>query len=466
MSVSVVAGPKKRKRTEAFASEALDLSEKDKAYFKLVKELFPLTTPFYPDGGDLYILRKVLSLGFQELPFARKDIRKGMIIAEIEGEAKIETDSIDQVVTRGEVPLFSFSSLSSAAKDISLTLVAKKIEGVAAKILHAEESYANVAFQVHRSGDSKFRVVLVAVKAIKEGEALLRNWGVSYPQSLHLGWPYLMPSAYKLDLKTGEVSAPSIGIPEEQRFFIENIARTDMDKGLALLAGYGLAEIAVDTALRERYEKLAKTFQSLEGHSMKKGLYYDRRHLGDFLNFFKESTIKIPYFLTLSDLKSLGWGLFANQPIVSGTLIGVYTGELFGVETLDDKVDMSYFFQLSEDLVVDATAKGNYTRFINHSEEGNLKVVYMSYKDGVGNLQASICFYSTQKIEKGEQLLFDYGKAYKWHLDDDKKPTKINPRSIRIDPETGEVIDASIQKRACKPLTFVEDVSLSEEDID
>jgi uncharacterized protein len=64
---------------------------------------------------------------------------------------------------------------------------------------------------------------------------------------------------------------------------------------------------------------------------------------------------------------------------------------------------------LGRSFVIDAT-QGNLTRFINHSFTPNLRPVHVYYA-GFYHL----IFLAMQRIEKGTQLSYSYGKNY-WYL--------------------------------------------------
>lgn len=119
---------------------------------------------------------------------------------------------------------------------------------------------------------------------------------------------------------------------------------------------------------------------------------------------------------------SVGYGLFAEQPIIKHHYVGEYTGII-------RKNDRRYFEPLNNycyeypvadeigrNYVIDATA-GCLTRFINHSSDPNLKPLYAYWKG-----YFHLIFLSLRKIVKGEQFSYDYGENY-WYLR--KKPVSL-----------------------------------------
>jgi len=74
-----------------------------------------------------------------------------------------------------------------------------------------------------------------------------------------------------------------------------------------------------------------------------------------------------------------GWGLLATKTIPSGVFTMEYCGEvctsgdfeLRKKEYVKDKRRHYYFMSLKTDEILDATRKGNLSRFINHSCDPN-----------------------------------------------------------------------------------------------
>lgn len=110
-----------------------------------------------------------------------------------------------------------------------------------------------------------------------------------------------------------------------------------------------------------------------------------------------------------------GFGLFALRPFQKNSLIIEYCGEMLTGEDLVNKRDTyynllgkryqqsCYLFRLDELKVLDATHKGNLSRFINHSCDPNCysRVVQI---DG----QKKLLIFASKSIEAGEEILYDY----------------------------------------------------------
>ncbi|NXS99889.1 EHMT1 methyltransferase, partial [Jacana jacana] len=95
-----------------------------------------------------------------------------------------------------------------------------------------------------------------------------------------------------------------------------------------------------------------------------------------------------------------------------------YVGELISDSEADVREEDSYLFDLDnkdgEVYCIDARFYGNISRFINHLCEPNLIPVrvFMSHQD----LRfPRIAFFSTRRIEAGEELGFDYGDRF-WDI--------------------------------------------------
>lgn len=72
-----------------------------------------------------------------------------------------------------------------------------------------------------------------------------------------------------------------------------------------------------------------------------------------------------------------GWGVKAHEPIPKNTFIFHYTGEMIDQAEAENRELTRYFFDLSDDnslFTIDAAAKGNLSRFVNHACEPNCSI--------------------------------------------------------------------------------------------
>ncbi|KAL2654166.1 hypothetical protein R1flu_022294 [Riccia fluitans] len=108
-----------------------------------------------------------------------------------------------------------------------------------------------------------------------------------------------------------------------------------------------------------------------------------------------------------------GWGVFLKEPASANDFLGEYTGELLPPFEANergriyDKVNLSFLFQINEELIIDAYRFGNKFKFANDSSKPNCyaKVLKVAGQHRVG-------LFAKRRIEPGEELLFDYGKDY------------------------------------------------------
>ncbi|KAL7307715.1 hypothetical protein TKK_0000390 [Trichogramma kaykai] len=106
-----------------------------------------------------------------------------------------------------------------------------------------------------------------------------------------------------------------------------------------------------------------------------------------------------------------GFGLRATCDLYPGDFIMEYVGEVVdpvafrkrAKEYSKDKNRHYYFMALKSDQIIDATMKGNISRFINHSCDPNAETQKWTV-DG----ELRIGFFSTKEIAMGEELTFDY----------------------------------------------------------
>lgn len=107
----------------------------------------------------------------------------------------------------------------------------------------------------------------------------------------------------------------------------------------------------------------------------------------------------------------VGMGVFAKTIIPRLSYVGEYVGIVRRRNRLLDPGNPYIFRYLRSSLfcplVVDAREKGNFTRFINHSDEPNLTSRWLIV-DGVYH----IILFSNQMILPGTQITYDYGESY------------------------------------------------------
>ena len=105
------------------------------------------------------------------------------------------------------------------------------------------------------------------------------------------------------------------------------------------------------------------------------------------------------------------WGLFALEPIAVNDLVIEYVGELIRQKVADVRekryersgIGSSYMFRLADDLIIDATKKGNFARFINHSCEPNCTAKIITVTGA-----KKVVIYANRDINVGEEITYDY----------------------------------------------------------
>ncbi|MCA9360356.1 SET domain-containing protein-lysine N-methyltransferase [Candidatus Nomurabacteria bacterium] len=101
---------------------------------------------------------------------------------------------------------------------------------------------------------------------------------------------------------------------------------------------------------------------------------------------------------------SAGLGLFANQEFKKGDLVIEYTGETITEEEANIRGGR-YLFELNNDWTIDGKGRENVARYINHSCRPNC------YPE-LNEKETRVFIYAKRKITPGEELTYDYGKAY------------------------------------------------------
>ncbi|KAK7019861.1 hypothetical protein R3P38DRAFT_3318722 [Favolaschia claudopus] len=93
------------------------------------------------------------------------------------------------------------------------------------------------------------------------------------------------------------------------------------------------------------------------------------------------------------------WGLYAMEKISRGEMVAEKREKLYERQGIGS----SYLFRIDEDLVVDATKKGNLGRLINHSCDPNCTAKIITI-----NGEKKIVIYAKQEIELGDEITYDY----------------------------------------------------------
>jgi len=171
-----------------------------------------------------------------------------------------------------------------------------------------------------------------------------------------------------------------------------------------------------------------------------------------------------PEYLVCKKLgRGLGRGIFLHpkaKPILKGQVIASYAGEITVVAQNEPDDDGDYAFAPLEDfrlnkseqlfwdkkfsfhprrlyaLKLDAQKRGNFTRFINHSEKPNIYSEMLSIPSnrlGLAPAPIEIIYFAKKTIHPGEQLLISYeaGEKSYWKVMN-IKPFPMTPRTFRL----------------------------------
>uniref|UniRef100_M4BT58 Uncharacterized protein n=1 Tax=Hyaloperonospora arabidopsidis (strain Emoy2) TaxID=559515 RepID=M4BT58_HYAAE len=113
----------------------------------------------------------------------------------------------------------------------------------------------------------------------------------------------------------------------------------------------------------------------------------------------------------ISASETHGWGAYALENVEKGEFMYEYTGSLLSQDEAErrgnvyDKTTISFLFDLTEDSVVDATRKGNKSKFANHDSMKPKCFARIMFVNG----DHRIGIYAKEDIAAGDELFFDYG---------------------------------------------------------
>lgn len=105
------------------------------------------------------------------------------------------------------------------------------------------------------------------------------------------------------------------------------------------------------------------------------------------------------------------WGLYAMEFIPAGDMVIEYVGEVVRQQVADEREKQyerqgnfsTYLFRVDDDLVVDATHKGNIARLMNHCCTPNCNAKILTL-----NGEKRIVLFAKTPIRAGEELTYDY----------------------------------------------------------
>lgn len=105
------------------------------------------------------------------------------------------------------------------------------------------------------------------------------------------------------------------------------------------------------------------------------------------------------------------WGLYAMEYIPAGDMVIEYVGEVVRQQVADNREKQyerqgnfsTYLFRVDDDLVVDATHKGNIARLMNHCCTPNCNAKILTV-----NGEKRIVLFAKSPIKAGEELTYDY----------------------------------------------------------
>ncbi|CAO2046543.1 unnamed protein product [Urochloa humidicola] len=106
-----------------------------------------------------------------------------------------------------------------------------------------------------------------------------------------------------------------------------------------------------------------------------------------------------------------GWGAVALEPLEKGDFVIEYVGEVIDdviceqrLWDIRDRKDKNFYMcEISKDFTIDATFKGNVSRFLNHSCDPNCKLEKWQV-DG----ETRVGVFASRSIRVGEPLTYDY----------------------------------------------------------
>ncbi|KAG8661490.1 histone-lysine N-methyltransferase ASHH3 isoform X2 [Manihot esculenta] len=158
--------------------------------------------------------------------------------------------------------------------------------------------------------------------------------------------------------------------------------------------------------------------------------------------------------MKLVQTEKCGAGIVADEDIAQGEFVIEYVGEVIDDKTCEERLwNMKhrgetnfYLCEINRDMVIDATYKGNKSRYINHSCSPNTEM-----QKWIIDGETRIGIFATRDIKKGEHLTYDY-QFVQFGADQDCHCGAVGcRRKLGVKPSKPKISsDAALQLVACQ----------------